>query len=101
MGDGRWGGSDTGGESAEHTETGGEWAHRKKRERRRARWSRRNKEPGRISEGGKRKGPHHHDGTTYKINIKGTESRGNLSLCSGMELHHPIMSKLWDLGGHT
>ena len=24
-----------------------------------------------------------------------------LSLCSGMELHHPIMSKLWDLGGGT
>ena len=33
MGDGRWGGSDTGGESAEYTETGGEGAYRKKRER--------------------------------------------------------------------
>ena len=31
----------------------------------------------------------------------GPESRGILSLCSGMELHHPIMSKLWDLGGRT
>ena len=31
----------------------------------------------------------------------GPESRGILSLCSGMEIHHPIMSKLWDLGGRT
>ena len=31
----------------------------------------------------------------------GTESRGNHSLCSGLELHHPIMSKLWNLGGRT
>ena len=31
----------------------------------------------------------------------GTESRGTHSLCSGLELHHPIMSKLWNLGGHT
>ena len=31
----------------------------------------------------------------------GPESRGILSLCLGMELHHPIMSKLWDLGGRT
>ena len=37
MGDGRWGGPDTGGESAEYTETVGEGAYRKKRERRRAR----------------------------------------------------------------
>ena len=37
MGDGRWGGSDTGGDSAEYTETGGEGAYRKKREMRRAR----------------------------------------------------------------
>ena len=35
---------------------------------------------------------------TLKI---GTESRGNHSLCSGLELHHPIMSKLWNLGGQT
>ena len=31
----------------------------------------------------------------------GPESRVIHSLCSGMELHHPIMSKLWDLGGRT
>ena len=37
MGGRRWGGSDTGGESAEYTETGGEGAYRKKRESRRAR----------------------------------------------------------------
>ena len=33
--------------------------------------------------------------------MNGPESRCNLSLCSVMELHHPIMSKLWDLGGRT
>ena len=33
--------------------------------------------------------------------MNGPESRCNLSLCSGMELHHPIMSKLWDIGGRT
>ena len=38
------------------------------------------------------------NGKTYKINNKGTEYRGNLSLFLGMEPHHPIMSKLWDLG---
>ena len=32
---------------------------------------------------------------------RGTESRGILSLFSGMELNHPIMSKLCDLGGWT
>ena len=51
--------------------------------------------------GGKRKEPK----SSRKGNIEtlkiGTESRGNLSLCSGMELHHPIMSKLWDLGVQT
>ena len=35
---------------------------------------------------------------TLKI---GTESRGNHSLCSGLELHHPVMSKLWNIGGQT
>ena len=34
------------------------------------------------------------------LNI-GPESRGSLSRCSGMELHHPIISNLWDLGGQT
>ena len=38
--------------------------------------------------------------TNRKLNI-GAESRGLLSLCSGMESHHPIMSKLRDLGGQT
>ena len=31
----------------------------------------------------------------------GPESRCSLIQCSGMELHHPIMSKLWDIGGRT
>ena len=40
--------------------------------------------------------------SSSKLRLKeGTESRGIHSLCSGMELHHPIMSKLWDLGGQT
>ena len=43
------------------------------------------KAPGRISEGGKRKEPQ----SSLKGNIKtlkiGTESRGNHSLCSGLE----------------
>ena len=35
-----------------------------------------------------------------KLRLKiGPESRCSLSRCSGMELHHPIMSKLWDIGG--
>ena len=33
--------------------------------------------------------------------MNGPESRCHFSLCSGMELHHPIMSKLWDIGGRT
>ena len=31
----------------------------------------------------------------------GPESRVIIRLCSVMELHHPIMSKLWDPGGRT
>ena len=46
MGDGRWGGPDTGGGAAEYTETGGEGAYRMKRERIRARCSCRSKDPG-------------------------------------------------------
>ena len=33
--------------------------------------------------------------------MNGPESRCHFSLCSGMELHHPIMSKLWDPRGRT
>ena len=37
-----------------------------------------------------------------KLRLKiGPQSRCSLSRCSGMELHHPIMSKLWDIGGRT
>ena len=43
--DGRWGRPDTGGESAEYTETGREGAYGKERERRRARCYIRSKEP--------------------------------------------------------
>ena len=40
-------------------------------------------------------------GKHRNFNIKVTESRGYLSLCYGMELHHPITSKLRDLRGQT
>ena len=97
MGDGRWGESDTGGESAEYTETGGEGAYRKKRERRRARFLFGARIPDESRRGEKGRDHIIIEGNTYKPKIKGTESRGYLSLCSGMELHHPIMSKLGTL----
>ena len=60
-----------------------------------------NKEPGQISEGKKRKEPKSsRTGNIESLKI-GTESRGNHSLCSGLEPHHPIMSKLWNLGGQN
>ena len=61
-----------------------------------------NKAPERISEGGG-KGRNQRSSRTGNIETLkiGPESRGIHSLCSGMELHHPIMSKLWDLGGRT
>ena len=56
----------------------------------------------RVTLGGeKRKGPEpSRKGIHRNLNI-GTESRVNHSLCLGLELHHPIMSKLWNLGGQT
>ena len=59
------------------------------------------KNPGESWRGGKRKGPEPSQKGIHRILKIGTESRGNNSLCSGLELHHPIMSKLWDLGGQT
>ena len=60
-----------------------------------------NKAPGRISEGGESKEPKAYlTGNIESLKI-GTESRGNHSLCSGLEPHHPIMSKLWNLGGQN
>ena len=59
------------------------------------------KAPGRISEGERRKEPKIISDGKHRILKIGTESRGNHSLCSGLELHHPIMSKLWNLGGQT
>ena len=40
-------------------------------------------------------------GTHRNLTLRGAESRGYLNLCSGMELHHPTMSKIRDLGGQT
>ena len=59
------------------------------------------KNPGESWRGGGKEGPEpSRKGIHRNLNI-GTESRVNISLCSGMELHHPIMSKLWNLGGQT
>ena len=55
-----------------------------------------------IPGGGRKKGGPDHCVTVKIVNLKiGPESRGILSLCSVLELHHTIMSKLWDLGGWT
>ena len=79
----------------------GEEAKRTKGERRRARCS---VEQGtRASLGGeeKRKEPKIISDGKHRILKIGTESRGNHGLCSGLELHHPKMSKLWNLGVQT
>ena len=59
------------------------------------------KAPGRISEGGKRKEPKIISDGKHRILKIGTEYRGNHILCSGSELHHSIISKLWNLSGQT
>ena len=100
MGDGRWGEPETGGGRL-NTRL---WTERRKKgqtERGDGQDVLKNKAPGRISEGGKRKEPKSsRTGNIESLKI-GTESRGIHNLCSGMELHQPIMSKLWDLGGQT
>ena len=99
MGDGRWGGPDTGGGRL-NTRL---WTERRQkgRKERGDRNALEGKNPGDSWMGGKRKGPKpSRKGIHRNLNI-GTESRGNLSLCSGLELHHPIISKLWNLGGQT
>ena len=51
--------------------------------------------------GGKKEGTKIISDGKHIILKTGTESRGNHSLCSGLEPHHPIMSKLWNLGGQN
>ena len=54
------------------------------------------KEPGRLLEGGKRRGPEtSRTGIHRNLNI-GTESRVQIADALGKELHHPKTSKLWD-----
>ena len=55
------------------------------------------------SGGGRKKGGPDHCVTVKIVNLKkiGPESIGILSLCLVLELHHTIMSNLWDLGGRT
>ena len=58
--------------------------------------------PGDSWGGGRKKGGPDHCRTVKIANLKiGPESRGSLSLCSVLELHHTIMGNLWDLGGRT
>ena len=101
MGDGRWGGPDTGGGRL-NTRLWTERRQKRRTERGDGQDVLKNKAPGRISEGGKgRNQRSSRTGNIETFKKIGPESRGILSLCSGMELHHPIMSKLWDLGGRT
>ena len=51
--------------------------------------------------GGKKEGTKLISDGRHRILKIGTESRGNHNLCSGLELHHTIMSKLWNLVGQT
>ena len=100
MGDGRWGGPDTGGGRL-NTRLWTERREKGRKERGDGQDVMESKAPGRISEGGERKEPKSSlTGNIESLKI-GTESRGDHSLCSGLELHHPIMSKLWNLGGQT
>ena len=71
MGDGKWGGTDTGGELAEYTETGGEGSYRNKRERRRARCLFGARIPDESRRGGKGRDHIIIDGKHRKLTIRG------------------------------
>ena len=45
---------------------------------------------------------HHADNSlSQQSSTNNIESRGSHIRCSGLEPHHPIMSKLWNLGGQN
>ena len=44
------------------------------------------------------KNPKNHDQSSYFKSIKGQSLDFNKAAALGLELHHPIMSKLWGLG---
>ena len=86
--------------AADYAFMDGEEGKRKKGERIRARCSGEQGTRTNLGGGGKEGTKLISDGKHRILKI-GTESRGNHSLCSGLELHHPVMSKLWNLGGQT
>ena len=45
--------------------------------------------------------PKKHDQSSYFKYIKGHSLECNIAAALGLELHHPIMSKLWRLGDQT
>ena len=100
MGDGRWGGPDTGG-GLLNTRYGRRGGKKDERREETGKMFGRARHPDESWKGGGRKEPKSsRTGNMESLKI-GTESRGNHSLCSGLELHHPIISKLWNLGGRT
>ena len=99
MGDGRWGGPDTGGERL-NTRLWTERRQKGQKERRDGN-ALEGKNPG-DSWRGEKGSDQNHPRREYIENLNiGTESRGIHSLCLGLELHHPIMSKIWNLCGRT
>ena len=45
--------------------------------------------------------PKKHDQSSYFKSIKGQSLEFNIAAALGLELRHPIMSKLWGLGDQT
>ena len=45
--------------------------------------------------------PKNHDQSSYFKSIKGQSLEFNIAAALGLELHQPIMSKLWGLGDQT
>ena len=94
MGDGQWVGPDTGGESAEYTETGGEGAYRKKRERRRARCLFAARSPDESQRGGKGRDHIIIDGKHRNLTIRGQSLGIVQANVRGIGTNQPIMDKL-------
>ena len=100
MGDGRWGGPDTGGRRL-NTCYGRRGGKKEKSREETGKMFGRARHSDKSWRRGEKEGTKIILYEKHRILKIGTESRGNHSLCSGLELHHPIMSKLWNLGGQT
>ena len=99
MGDGRWGGPDTGGGRL-NTRYGRRGGKKDEKREETCKMFCRASHPD-ESRRGEKEGTKIISDRKHRILKIGTESRDNHSLCSGLELHHPIVSKLWNLGGQT